>query len=160
MRVCSYLQASSLGRLGSEALRSRNGARQPQVGLRMWVWGAVVGQGGGARSLLFPRLPLPPQAAAAAHSLSLFSLSKVGLNVLVQKANKFTPATRLLVQRFVPFPAVGKPCTARSFCARVHRNVWARGLLGSGELEGPSKPLLTLWWGEFCLGQLEENVCR
>ncbi|EHB18968.1 Sideroflexin-5 [Heterocephalus glaber] len=32
--------------------------------------------------------------------------SKVGLNVLVQKANKFTPATRLLVQRFVPFPAV------------------------------------------------------
>ncbi|XP_021118126.1 sideroflexin-5 isoform X3 [Heterocephalus glaber] len=32
--------------------------------------------------------------------------TKVGLNVLVQKANKFTPATRLLVQRFVPFPAV------------------------------------------------------
>uniref|UniRef100_A0A8C9A4V6 Sideroflexin 5 n=1 Tax=Prolemur simus TaxID=1328070 RepID=A0A8C9A4V6_PROSS len=32
----------------------------------------------------------------------------VGLNVLVQKANKFTPATRLLVQRFVPFPAVGR----------------------------------------------------
>ncbi|XP_073867652.1 sideroflexin-5 isoform X15 [Macaca fascicularis] len=31
----------------------------------------------------------------------------VGLNVLVQKANKFTPATRLLIQRFVPFPAVG-----------------------------------------------------
>ncbi|XP_063505424.1 sideroflexin-5 isoform X2 [Pongo pygmaeus] len=30
----------------------------------------------------------------------------VGLNVLVQKANKFTPATRLLIQRFVPFPAV------------------------------------------------------
>ncbi|XP_057598684.1 sideroflexin-5 isoform X9 [Hippopotamus amphibius kiboko] len=30
----------------------------------------------------------------------------VGLNVLVQKASKFTPATRLLVQRFVPFPAV------------------------------------------------------
>ncbi|XP_058406936.1 sideroflexin-5 isoform X3 [Diceros bicornis minor] len=33
----------------------------------------------------------------------------VGLNVLVQKANKFTPATRLLVQRFVPFPAVAVP---------------------------------------------------
>uniref|UniRef100_A0A8V0Z5Z0 Sideroflexin 5 n=1 Tax=Gallus gallus TaxID=9031 RepID=A0A8V0Z5Z0_CHICK len=31
---------------------------------------------------------------------------KVGLNVLVQRANKFTPATRLLIQRFVPFPAV------------------------------------------------------
>lgn len=34
--------------------------------------------------------------------------SKVGLNVLIQRANKFTPATRLLIQRFVPFPAVGK----------------------------------------------------
>ncbi|XP_064304878.1 sideroflexin-5 isoform X4 [Phalacrocorax carbo] len=30
----------------------------------------------------------------------------VGLNVLVQRANKFTPSTRLLIQRFVPFPAV------------------------------------------------------
>ncbi|XP_056670063.1 sideroflexin-5 isoform X3 [Monodelphis domestica] len=30
----------------------------------------------------------------------------VGLNALVQRANKFTPATRLLIQRFVPFPAV------------------------------------------------------
>ncbi|XP_060102087.1 sideroflexin-5 isoform X3 [Heteronotia binoei] len=31
----------------------------------------------------------------------------VGLNVLIQRANQFTPATRLLIQRFVPFPAVG-----------------------------------------------------
>ncbi|XP_058280253.1 sideroflexin-5-like [Hirundo rustica] len=31
---------------------------------------------------------------------------QVGLNVLIQRANKFTPATRLLIQRFVPFPAV------------------------------------------------------
>ncbi|XP_062837999.1 sideroflexin-5 isoform X2 [Anolis carolinensis] len=30
----------------------------------------------------------------------------VGLNVLIQRANHFTPATRLLIQRFVPFPAV------------------------------------------------------
>ncbi|XP_069488406.1 sideroflexin-5 [Ambystoma mexicanum] len=30
----------------------------------------------------------------------------VGLNFLVQKANTFTPSTRLLIQRFVPFPAV------------------------------------------------------
>ncbi|KAM5192348.1 LOW QUALITY PROTEIN: sideroflexin-5 [Mantella aurantiaca] len=30
----------------------------------------------------------------------------VGLNALVQRANKFTPATRLFIQRFVPFPAV------------------------------------------------------
>ncbi|KAL2098765.1 hypothetical protein ACEWY4_005245 [Coilia grayii] len=30
----------------------------------------------------------------------------VGLSVLVQKAERFSPATRLLVQRFIPFPAV------------------------------------------------------
>ncbi|XP_017576920.1 sideroflexin-5a [Pygocentrus nattereri] len=30
----------------------------------------------------------------------------VGLNVLIQRAKCFRPATRLLVQRFVPFPAV------------------------------------------------------
>uniref|UniRef100_A0A6I8NRI1 Sidoreflexin n=1 Tax=Ornithorhynchus anatinus TaxID=9258 RepID=A0A6I8NRI1_ORNAN len=37
--------------------------------------------------------------------LSAVSIA-VGLNVLVERANKFTPATRLLIQRFVPFPAV------------------------------------------------------
>ncbi|XP_077589672.1 sideroflexin-5b [Stigmatopora nigra] len=30
----------------------------------------------------------------------------VGLNVLIQKANKLSPATRTIIQRFVPFPAV------------------------------------------------------
>ncbi|XP_061690793.1 sideroflexin-5b isoform X1 [Syngnathoides biaculeatus] len=30
----------------------------------------------------------------------------VGLNVLLQKANKLSPATRMIIQRFVPFPAV------------------------------------------------------
>lgn len=30
----------------------------------------------------------------------------VGLNIMIRKANKFSPATRHLVQRFVPFPAV------------------------------------------------------
>ncbi|XP_051894583.1 sideroflexin-5-like isoform X2 [Pristis pectinata] len=30
----------------------------------------------------------------------------VGLNVFIKKANGFNPATRLLIQRFVPFPAV------------------------------------------------------
>ncbi|XP_067835306.1 sideroflexin-5-like [Heptranchias perlo] len=30
----------------------------------------------------------------------------VGLNVFIEKANRFNPATRLLIQRFVPFPAV------------------------------------------------------
>ncbi|KAJ4938981.1 hypothetical protein JOQ06_028444 [Pogonophryne albipinna] len=31
---------------------------------------------------------------------------KVGLNVLIQKSSRFSPTTRLLVQRFIPFPAV------------------------------------------------------
>ncbi|XP_072112893.1 sideroflexin-5-like [Mobula birostris] len=30
----------------------------------------------------------------------------VGLNVFIKKANRFSPATRSLIQRFVPFPAV------------------------------------------------------
>ncbi|CAL8274081.1 unnamed protein product [Merluccius merluccius] len=30
----------------------------------------------------------------------------VGLKVVIQKANRFSPTTRLLVQRFIPFPAV------------------------------------------------------
>uniref|UniRef100_A0A673C6V1 Sideroflexin 5a n=1 Tax=Sphaeramia orbicularis TaxID=375764 RepID=A0A673C6V1_9TELE len=32
----------------------------------------------------------------------------VGLNVLIQRASRFSPTTRLLVQRFIPFPAVGE----------------------------------------------------
>lgn len=69
---------------------------------------------GGIPSHIPPVLLLPPMSIMSPCSIMhlLFSfLSKVGLNVLVQKANKFTPATRLLVQRFVPFPAVGKICT-------------------------------------------------
>ncbi|KAG1950702.1 sideroflexin-5 [Pimephales promelas] len=30
----------------------------------------------------------------------------VGLNILIKKAEHFSPATRILVQRFIPFPAV------------------------------------------------------
>uniref|UniRef100_A0A3Q2DD63 Sidoreflexin n=1 Tax=Cyprinodon variegatus TaxID=28743 RepID=A0A3Q2DD63_CYPVA len=30
----------------------------------------------------------------------------VGLNMLIQKANKLSPSTRMIIQRFVPFPAV------------------------------------------------------
>lgn len=33
---------------------------------------------------------------------------QVGLNVLIGRAGRFSPATRLLVRRFVPFPAVGE----------------------------------------------------
>ncbi|XP_016123936.1 sideroflexin-5-like [Sinocyclocheilus grahami] len=31
----------------------------------------------------------------------------VGLNLLIKRAEHFSPATRILVQRFIPFPAVG-----------------------------------------------------
>lgn len=54
---------------------------------------------------------MPPALLLVINLLLLwfvFLHSKVGLNVLIQRANKFTPATRLLIQRFVPFPAVGK----------------------------------------------------
>lgn len=54
---------------------------------------------------------VPPALLLVVNLLLLwfvFLHSKVGLNVLIQRANKFTPATRLLIQRFVPFPAVGK----------------------------------------------------
>ncbi|XP_031443435.1 sideroflexin-5-like [Clupea harengus] len=30
----------------------------------------------------------------------------VGLNILIQKSSKFSPATRVIIQRFIPFPAV------------------------------------------------------
>nr|XP_046163038.1 sideroflexin-5-like isoform X3 [Oncorhynchus gorbuscha] len=32
--------------------------------------------------------------------------TKVGLNVLIQKANRLSPATRMIIQRLIPFPAV------------------------------------------------------
>ncbi|TNN53670.1 Sideroflexin-5 [Liparis tanakae] len=32
----------------------------------------------------------------------------VGLSVLIQRAGRLSPTTRLLVQRFIPFPAVGE----------------------------------------------------
>ena len=38
-------------------------------------------------------------------------LFQLGLNVLIQKANKFSPATKVLIHKFVPFPAVGKCST-------------------------------------------------
>uniref|UniRef100_A0A673BG18 Sideroflexin 5b n=1 Tax=Sphaeramia orbicularis TaxID=375764 RepID=A0A673BG18_9TELE len=36
----------------------------------------------------------------------IFNRISVGLNVLIQKANKLSPATRMIIQRLVPFPAV------------------------------------------------------
>lgn len=38
----------------------------------------------------------------------LLDFPKVGLKVLVQEAHCFSPTTRLVVERFIPFPAVGK----------------------------------------------------
>ncbi|XP_062589452.1 sideroflexin-5-like [Saccostrea cucullata] len=42
----------------------------------------------------------------------------VGLNVLIQKANKFNLATKLLIQRFVPFPAVACASTCNLLLMR------------------------------------------
>lgn len=77
---------------------------------------------------------------------------------MVQKANKFTPATRLLVQRFVPFPAVGKTCTVLSICmyVRVHVRVYAHirvhGHVGLSGLSGAGQQLyalLTMGWDNW-----------
>ncbi|XP_052577319.1 sideroflexin-5 isoform X3 [Peromyscus californicus insignis] len=61
----------------------------------------------------------------------------VGLNVLVQKANKFTPATRLLVQRFVPFPAVALERSPWDAAAHIQAsaNICNVVLMRYGELE-------------------------
>ena len=54
---------------------------------------------------------------------------QVGLNVLIQKANKLSPATRMIIQRLVPFPAVGMYCIQEPVarycmsCYVLHRRV-------------------------------------
>uniref|UniRef100_A0A3P9BQ52 Sideroflexin 5b n=1 Tax=Maylandia zebra TaxID=106582 RepID=A0A3P9BQ52_9CICH len=51
----------------------------------------------------------------------------VGLNVLIQKANKLSPATRMIIQRLVPFPAVGrfsKEATAGCCCPSTALCAW------------------------------------
>ncbi|XP_070368068.1 sideroflexin-5 isoform X1 [Equus asinus] len=64
----------------------------------------------------------------------------VGLNVLVQKANKFTPATRLLVQRFVPFPAVASANICNVVLMRYGELQEGIDVLdGDGNLVGSSK---------------------
>uniref|UniRef100_A0AAA9S8S8 Sideroflexin 5 n=1 Tax=Bos taurus TaxID=9913 RepID=A0AAA9S8S8_BOVIN len=66
--------------------------------------------------------------------------TKVGLNVLVQKANKFTPATRLLVQRFVPFPAVASANICNVVLMRYGELEEGIDVLdGDGNLVGSSK---------------------
>ncbi|KAM5227863.1 sideroflexin-5-like [Ctenodactylus gundi] len=82
----------------------------------------------------------------------------VGLNVLVQKANKFTPATRLLVQRFVPFPAVGLRI-GPSLPQRSGTRPGAARMPGASARQGPPQDcdrstqesaagLLPLTWGD------------
>lgn len=46
--------------------------------------------------------------------LCLWTSIQVGLKVLVQRARRFSPTTRLLVERFIPFPAVGEFTKASS----------------------------------------------
>ncbi|KAJ8269458.1 hypothetical protein COCON_G00120650 [Conger conger] len=64
----------------------------------------------------------------------------VGLNVMIQKAQRFSPATRLLVQRFIPFPAVA----GANICnvGLMRHNELAEGidvLDGNGNVVGSSK---------------------
>lgn len=42
----------------------------------------------------------------------------VGLSFLIKKANRFTPATKMLIQRFVPFPAVATASTCNVILMR------------------------------------------
>ncbi|KAM4733163.1 sideroflexin-5b isoform 2-T2 [Anableps anableps] len=64
----------------------------------------------------------------------------VGLNVLIQKANKLSPATRMIIQRFVPFPAVA----SANICnvALMRHNELSEGidvLDNNGSVVGSSK---------------------
>lgn len=106
--------------------------------MRIWVWGALQGKTVPLTLHSCPSLPPHPpgQPGRCSTTHFLFSLSKVGLNVLVQKANKFTPATRLLVQRFVPFPAVGKTCTCRGVGGCVQACVCHTWVCGAAQLLG------------------------
>ncbi|XP_046371492.2 sideroflexin-5-like [Haliotis rufescens] len=42
----------------------------------------------------------------------------VGLNLLIRKAHKFRPATKLLIQKFIPFPAVATASTCNVLLMR------------------------------------------
>lgn len=50
---------------------------------------------------------------------TVFVFLQVGLNVLIGKAGRFNPTTRMLVQRFIPFPAVG---AFRSYSHESHES--------------------------------------
>lgn len=43
----------------------------------------------------------------------MINLFQVGLSLLIRRASAFSHTTKMLIQRFVPFPAVGKSCTER-----------------------------------------------
>uniref|UniRef100_A0A3Q3B944 Sidoreflexin n=1 Tax=Kryptolebias marmoratus TaxID=37003 RepID=A0A3Q3B944_KRYMA len=63
----------------------------------------------------------------------------VGLNVLIERANKLSPATRMIIQRFVPFPAV-----SANICnvGLMRHNELSEGidvLDGNGNVVGSSK---------------------
>uniref|UniRef100_A0A8C4ENK5 Sidoreflexin n=1 Tax=Dicentrarchus labrax TaxID=13489 RepID=A0A8C4ENK5_DICLA len=64
----------------------------------------------------------------------------VGLNVLIQKANKLSPATRMIIQRFVPFPAVA--CANICNVGLMRHNELSEGidvLDNNGNVVGSSK---------------------
>ncbi|XP_066863494.1 sideroflexin-5 isoform X4 [Kogia breviceps] len=96
----------------------------------------------------------------------------VGLNVLVQKANKFTPATRLLVQRFVPFPAV--ETLFGEGCIRPHQPVtgvpdtkeglrlplvWCSKPLCGGPFTFQGPPVIFSWGCFWTINSIDLCLC-
>ncbi|XP_073411167.1 sideroflexin-5 isoform X2 [Dendrobates tinctorius] len=64
----------------------------------------------------------------------------VGLNSLVQRANKFSPSTRLFIQRFVPFPAVASANVCNVVLMRHSELEDGIDVLdGSGQIVGSSR---------------------
>ncbi|KAM3594120.1 uncharacterized protein V6R79_002622 [Siganus canaliculatus] len=64
----------------------------------------------------------------------------VALNVLVQRANRFSPTTRLLVQRFIPFPAVASANVANVVLMRHSELSEGISVLdGDGNVVGTSR---------------------
>uniref|UniRef100_A0A7N6BIG5 Sidoreflexin n=1 Tax=Anabas testudineus TaxID=64144 RepID=A0A7N6BIG5_ANATE len=86
--------------------------------------------------LSFPNDSPPCYVGAVTSAVSI----AVGLNVLIQKANKLSPATRMIIQRFVPFPAVA----SANICnvALMRHNELSEGidvLDNNGNVVGSSK---------------------
>ncbi len=71
---------------------------------------------------------------------------QLGLGVLIKRANRFSPAMKMVIQKFVPFPAVGKsalqlPVTSwfLRLISRLSKRIFSSQLL--------QVPRMSFWWG-------------